>query len=90
MSQETQTGPSGDDFLDEDENRSLLVRPLVKMRTSFLWFLIGSGTITVAVSVVVDLVYGELPIAAILAVMGISVVLAGILARGAFILIGYR
>lgn len=89
MSQETETGPSGGEFL-EEENYSLLVRPLVKMRASFLWFLIGLGAIMVAVGVVVDLIYGDLPIAAILTVMGISAALAGVFARGTLILIGYR
>ncbi|PSQ04732.1 hypothetical protein BRC95_07870 [Halobacteriales archaeon QS_5_68_33] len=90
MSQETETEPSGTEFLDEGEDHPLFLRPFVKMRRSFLWFLIGFGAIMVTAGAVVDLVHGDLPIAAILAVMGISVALAGVLARGALVLIGYR
>jgi predicted phage tail protein len=90
MSQETESGSSVGEFLDDEEEHPLFLRPLVKMRRSFLWFLIGSGALMIAAGALVDVVYGGLPVAAILAVMGISVALAGVLTRSALVLIGYQ
>ena len=75
--------------VDIEDDVNIVLKGALAVRNSLIAFLIALGATLFLTGFLIDVVSSERPISAILAVLGVSIVLAGILGWGALKAIGY-